>query len=99
MILVTGRELPELEAAFPRSISATWSWRKTAAFYWPAEGREEVLGEPPPEAFMTEMIHRGVKPFSVGRVIFATWRPHEAAVLEVIQQLGIGYQIIFNKGG
>ncbi|MCE9546657.1 MAG: HAD hydrolase family protein, partial [Planctomycetia bacterium] len=32
-----------------------------------------------------------------GRVIFATWRPHEAVVLEVIQQLGMEYQIVFNK--
>ncbi len=36
-------------------------------------------------------------PYSVGRVIFATWRPHETIVLEVIQRLGLGYQIIFNK--
>ena len=33
----------------------------------------------------------------MGRVIFATWRPHETTVLETIQRLGIGYQIIFNK--
>jgi hydroxymethylpyrimidine pyrophosphatase-like HAD family hydrolase len=38
-----------------------------------------------------------VQPYSVGRVIFATWRPHEAAVLEIIQSLGIEYHIIFNK--
>jgi len=30
-------------------------------------------------------------------VIFATWRPHEATILDVIQSLGIEYQIIFNK--
>jgi 3-deoxy-D-manno-octulosonate 8-phosphate phosphatase KdsC-like HAD superfamily phosphatase len=46
---------------------------------------------------LTEIVHRGVKPFTVGQVIFATWRPHETAVLEVIQQLGIEYHIIFNK--
>lgn len=39
----------------------------------------------------------GVQPFSVGKVVFATWRPHEFVVLQIIQQLGIGYQIIFNK--
>ena len=42
-------------------------------------------------------MHRDIKPFSVGKVIFATWRPHEAVVLEIIQSLGIEYHIIFNK--
>src|SRR5207344_778070 len=35
--------------------------------------------------------------FSVGKVIFATWRPQESIVLDVIQKLGIEYQIVFNK--
>jgi len=68
-----------------------------ALLYWPAEKREDVLGEPPPQEFIAEIVRRGVQPFSLGRVVFATWRPHEAAVLETIQRLGIGYQIIFNK--
>ena len=36
-------------------------------------------------------------PYSIGQVIFATWRPHESTILEIIQELGIEYQIIFNK--
>src|SRR4029079_735781 len=68
-----------------------------ALIVWPNEGREEVLGEPPPEAFLTEGAHGGIKPFSVGKVIFATWRPHENTVLDIIQSLGLEYHIIFNK--
>ena len=98
-ILVTGRELPELQKTFPRlDICDIVVVENGALLYWPAENREEVLGEPPPEAFISEMVRREVKPFSCGRCIFATWRPHENAVLEVIQEMGIGYQIIFNKG-
>lgn len=41
---------------------------------------------------------RGVEPTSVGRTIVATWQPHEAAVLSSISELGLDYQIIFNKG-
>ena len=41
---------------------------------------------------------RGVQPLSAGRVIVATWQPHEAAVLQVIAELGLELQIIFNKG-
>jgi hydroxymethylpyrimidine pyrophosphatase-like HAD family hydrolase len=98
MILVTGRELPELQSVFPAiDLCDVVVAENGALLYWPSEQREEVLGEPPPPEFIAEVTRRDVTPFSMGRVIFATWRPHEAAVLEVIQNLGIGYQIIFNK--
>ena len=98
LILVTGRELPELQSVFPDfHLCDAIVAENGALLLWPAEGREEVLGEPPPEKFVTEIMHRGVKPFAQGKVIFATWRPHENAVLEVIQALGLEYQIIFNK--
>jgi HAD superfamily hydrolase (TIGR01484 family) len=98
VILVTGREMPELESVFPDfSICDAIVAENGAQLWWPGERREEVLGEPVPSAFLEEMVRRGVKPFSVGKVVFATWRPHENVVLEVIQSLGIEYQIIFNK--
>ena len=98
LILVTGREMPELESVFPEyKLCDAIVAENGGLLLWPGEGREEVLGEPPPEAFLTEIVHRGVKPFSVGKVVFATWRPHEGTVLDVIQSLGIEYQIIFNK--
>jgi len=98
-ILVTGRELPELQKTFPRlDVCDIVVVENGAVLYWPSEGREEVLGEPPPEAFIAEMVRREVKPFSCGRCIFATWKPLDAAVLEAIQELGIGYQVILNKG-
>jgi len=98
LILVTGREMPELESVFPQyRLCDAIVAENGALLVWPAEGREEVLGEPPPETFLTEIVHRGIKPFSVGKVIFATWRPHETTVLDIIQTLGIEYQIIFNK--
>src|SRR5262249_12541301 len=37
-------------------------------------------------------------PVSVGRVIVATWHPHETAVLAAIRDLGLELEIIFNKG-
>jgi HAD superfamily hydrolase (TIGR01484 family) len=98
VILVTGRELPELRSAFPGIAACDCVVAENGALlYWPASDREEVLGEAVKEAFIEEMVRLEVKPFSVGRVIFATWRPHETAILEVIQRLGLGYQIIFNK--
>ena len=98
LILVTGRELPELQSVFPEyKLCDCIVAENGALLVWPEDGKEEVLGEPPPEAFLAEIVHRGVKPFSVGKVIFATWRPQEKIVLDVIQTLGLEHQIIFNK--
>ena len=98
LLLVTGREMPELQSVFPEyKLCDCIVAENGALLVWPEDGKEEVLGEPPPEAFLTEIVHRGVKPFSVGKVIFATWRPQETIVLDVIQTLGLEYQIIFNK--
>lgn len=97
-LLVTGRELSELKSVFSdyRLCDAIVA-ENGALLYFPSDEREEVLGEPPPDAFFAEVVRRGVKPFSQGKVIFSTWRPHEATVLDIIQSLGIEYQIIFNK--
>jgi hypothetical protein len=98
LILVTGRELPELRAMFPNiDLCNAVVAENGGLLYWPRERREEALAEPPPAEFLAEMHRQNIAPCSVGRVIFATWRPHEAAVLETIGRLGIGYQIIFNK--
>jgi hypothetical protein len=98
VILVTGREMPELKSVFPDyGLCDAIVAENGGLIVWPAEEREEVLGEPVPGTFLQEIVRRDVTPFSVGKVVFATWRPHETAVLEIIQQLGIEYHIIFNK--
>jgi len=99
IILVTGREMAELKSVFPeyRVFDAIVA-ENGGLVDWPASNREEVLGEPVPEPFVQEIIRRNVSPYSIGRVIFATWQPHETAVLEIIQKLGIEYHIVFNKG-
>ena len=38
------------------------------------------------------------QPLSVGRAIIATREPHETLVIELIKQLGLELQVIFNKG-
>jgi hydroxymethylpyrimidine pyrophosphatase-like HAD family hydrolase len=98
VILVTGRELPDLLAIFPAiHLCESVVVENGALLYWPASKTEQTLGEAPPETFLTEVRHRGVTSCSMGRVIFATWRPWETVVLEVIQEMGLELQIIFNK--
>lgn len=97
-VLVTGRELPELLTIFPEiDICDAVVAENGAVLYWPAEKREQILGEPIPAAMLNDFLEHGVEPYSQGRVIFATWRPHETPLLEIIQRHGTGHQIIFNK--
>ena len=56
-----------------------------------------MLGAAPPPAFLEALRGRGV-PISVGRSIVATWEPHQAAVLDVIRELGLELHVVFNKG-
>jgi hypothetical protein len=63
------------------------------------DGREEkLLAEPPPEPLIAAIRRRGVQPLSVGRSIIASREPHQGAVLDAIHELGLEWQVIFNKG-
>ena len=99
LVLVTGRELPDLERVFPEyRVFDHIVAENGALLYTPSNGEEELLGEAPGEAFVKALKEKGVAPISVGKVIVATWEPHENAVLEVIKASGIERQVIFNKG-
>src|SRR6185295_7174383 len=39
----------------------------------------------------------GVNPLEIGRVIIATWLPHQVAVLQAIQEMGLELHIVFNR--
>src|SRR6202163_4298055 len=98
LILVTGRELKDLRTVcfhfelFDRIVA-----ENGAVVYCPATGEERLLGDPPPEPFVRALRERGVSPVAVGRVIVATWKPHETTVLEVIRDLGLELHVTFNK--
>ena len=99
VILVTGRELPDLRAVLPDlSIFDLVVAENGALIHDPATGEERLLAPPPPAALVESLRHRGVRPLSVGRAVIATWEPHETTVLSVIHELGLDMQIAFNKG-
>jgi HAD superfamily hydrolase (TIGR01484 family) len=99
LILVTGRELADLRSVFPRlDLFDRVVVENGALLYRPGNHEEELLSEQPPEAFVIALRARGVHPLSVGRVIVATSHPNEATVLDVIRELGLELQVIFNKG-
>jgi len=98
LLLVTGRELSDLVPIFPEHTLFDRIVGENGAVDWAPESKEvRLLGEPPPERFVERLRELGV-PISVGRVIVATHEPHESTVLEVIRELGLENQVIFNKG-
>ncbi len=99
LLLVTGRELGDLAAVFPRlDLFDRVVAENGALLYRPATKEQKVLGEPPPAALVERLREAGVAPLSAGKVIVATWEPHETTVLEAIRDLGLELQVIFNKG-
>jgi hydroxymethylpyrimidine pyrophosphatase-like HAD family hydrolase len=98
LLLVTGRELPELLAVFPRiGIFDRVVAENGALLYRPATGERKDLADPPPQALVDLLRERGV-PLSVGDSIIATVEPHETTVLRTIRDLGLERPVIFNKG-
>jgi hydroxymethylpyrimidine pyrophosphatase-like HAD family hydrolase len=98
-LLVTGRELKELEtlfdglALFDRVVA-----ENGALLHDPGTGKETLLAEPPPPELARSLAARGATPLTIGRVVVATREPHEVEALEVVRQLGLEWQLIFNKG-
>lgn len=99
LILVTGRILEDLLKVFPSIELFDWLVVENGAvIYNPATREEKLLAQRPPHAFIDALEAQGVKPLSVGKIIVATWEPHDATVLRVIHDMALELQIIFNKG-
>ncbi len=99
LILVTGRELPDLRRVFPELGQFNLVVAENGALLFdPSTQTETPLGPAPPPAFLEWLKQHRVSPLSVGRSIVATWEPNEELVLQAIRELGLELQIIFNKG-
>jgi HAD superfamily hydrolase (TIGR01484 family) len=99
LILVTGRELPDLKSVFPEVPLFDRIVAENGALLCEPRTREErILSQAPSPAFVDLLRQRGVRPLSVGRVIVATTEPNETEVLRAIRDLGLELQVIFNKG-
>jgi HAD superfamily hydrolase (TIGR01484 family) len=99
LILVTGRQLPDLLRAFPEagSFDAVVA-ENGAVLHRPASHETRVLAPPPAAHFVEALKGRGVGPIWVGQAVVATAQPNERAVNDVIRELGLDLQVILNKG-
>jgi HAD superfamily hydrolase (TIGR01484 family) len=99
IILITGRQLDDLLLVFPKiDLFDCVVAENGALLYTPATRQKKLLGTQPPAEFIAALQARDVDPLSVGKVIVATWSPHENTVLQTIRELGLELQVIFNKG-
>ena len=97
LILVTGRHLPDICNVFPHlDLFDRVVVENGGLLYRPQSRDQKLLTEPPNQRFLSLLQERGV-PFSAGKTIVATWKPHEEEVLKAIRDLGLDLQVIFNK--
>lgn len=98
-ILVTGRTIPSLARVFPHAEQFDMVVAENGALLWePDTKQEHVLAPAPPPELLVALRERKVEPLGVGRAIVATNDTHMSAVLDVIHDLGLEYQMVFNKG-
>jgi len=98
LILVTGREMDDLLTVFPHILLfQTIVAENGALLYSPASRKARPLAGPPPQAFVEALRRRNVTPLTVGRSIVATVRPHDAVVVDVISELALDLQVVYNK--
>ena len=99
LLMVTGRELPDLKSVcgvldkFEVIVA-----ENGALIYRPRDGSSALLCAPASAELAQRLAQVGAQPLSVGQAIVATREPYEKIALNVIKQLGLELQIIFNKG-
>ena len=99
LIIVTGRRSEDLRAVFPRlDLFERVVTENGAVLYDHAARTERLLTDAADERFIAALRERGVEPLSIGNVVVATSRLHETTVLESIRELGLGLQVVLNKG-
>lgn len=98
LLLVTGRQLDDLLAIFPRiELFDCAVTENGAVLYWPSSRRIESLAPEPSRQLLERLRQQGVQPLSVGRSIVATTQPHYDAVQKTIAEMGLAMKIIFNR--
>jgi hydroxymethylpyrimidine pyrophosphatase-like HAD family hydrolase len=99
LLLVTGRELPDLQTVFAYlHLFDLAVLENGAVIFDPATKETRLLAEPPPPRFAAELRARGVAPLSTGHVIVATLSGYDGIVREVIHGFDVPLQVIHNKG-
>ena len=99
LMLVTGRELPDLKKVCPFTKDFDCIVGENGALlFWPASGQKKILADRPPDEFIHCLRTKGVSPLSFGEVIVATQETYRGVILETIEELDLKLKVILNKG-
>jgi hydroxymethylpyrimidine pyrophosphatase-like HAD family hydrolase len=98
LLLVTGRALDDVrQVCQPLAIFDLVVAENGGLLYEPSTGAVELLGAPPPAAFVSLLAARGV-PLSSGRVVVATTEEHLDQIAAAERELGLTLRVSLNKG-
>jgi HAD superfamily hydrolase (TIGR01484 family) len=99
LILVTGRQIEDLEHVFPQFSLFDWVVAENGpVLYEPHSGETRLLAQPPPPSFVDALKRRAVEPLFTGHVVVASVEPNDAILNQVIRDLGLHLRVILNKG-
>lgn len=118
LVLITGRQLDDLQTVFADCDVFDWVVAENGAvLYNPTTQVERLLAAPPAPEFVQALRDRIIQtehsnqplsqeferlrnlaPIATGRVIVATWTPHDETATTLIQELGLSLDVILNKG-
>lgn len=97
LLLVTGRQLDDLQAAFPElDVCDLVVAENGALLFEPPEGPARTLAPPPPPELVEALRRRGVS-LSTGRAVIATVREYDQPVRDVLASFPIDLEPIYNK--
>ncbi len=97
LVMVTGRELPDLRRVFPEAERFDAIVAENGALLWTPATGETQLGPSPPPAFIAALRARKLEPLAVGRSIVATADENAPQVAETLAALGLDWRLILNK--
>ncbi len=98
LIMVTGRELPDLRRVFPEVGGFDAVVAENGALLWrPEHGEPQALAPAPPPAFVAALRARGVEPLALGEVIVASADENAPVMAEALQAVGLDWRLILNK--
>jgi hydroxymethylpyrimidine pyrophosphatase-like HAD family hydrolase len=98
VVLVTGRQVSDLLRVCSRITLFDLVVAENGGVIYDPQTREEMpLGTPISARFAERLRARGVAPLEEGAMLVATDEPHSGVMLEVVRELGLEVQLIFNR--
>lgn len=97
LFLVTGRWVDDLQNICPylhlfdRVVA-----ENGGVLYCPATRDQKLLASPPPHDFTQALRDRGLPHLGIGQTIVDTYRYNATAILQIIAELGLQMEVIYN---